>query len=225
MKAAVGAVALAAALLLPRVAGAQQPAGPPPPSAGKGHAGPEVHELLPDIGRIGAQVGALGGASWNPYGLGRGIQAAGYIDLPLFRFAGGKVSYEVLMAFSQARSAPFGVAAKQRTRMRLLQVSPFGLKYTLRRLDHIRLRPYAATGLDFAIVFTREEDARTHRPFDVTALGIPSGNGNIEVGVHGAAGLEVRIARGLSLNFEYRYTTIGASDQLQALGAGLGFHF
>jgi opacity protein-like surface antigen len=225
MKVAVGAAALAATLFAPRLAVAQQPAGPPPPSTGRGHAGPEVHELLPDIGRIGAQVGALGGASWNPYGLGRGIQAAGYIDLPLFRFAGGKVSYEVLMAFSQARSAPFGVAAQQRTRMRLLQVSPFGLKYTLRKLDHVRLRPYAATGLDFAIVFTREEDARTHRPFDVTALGIPSGNGNIEVGVHGEAGLEVRIARGLSLNFEYRYTTIGSSDQLQALGAGLGFHF
>ena len=225
MKVAVGVMALAVTLLSSRFAGAQQPAGPPPPPAGKGHAGPEVHELLPDIGRIGAQVGALGGASWNPYDLGRGIQAAGYIDLPLFRFAGGKVSYEVLMAFSQARSAPFGVAANQRTRMRLLQVSPFALKYTLRRLDHVRLRPYAATGLDFAIVFTREEDARTHRPFDVTALGIPSGNGNIEVGVHGAAGLEVRIARGLSLNFEYRYTTIGASDQLHALGAGLGFHF
>jgi hypothetical protein len=225
MKLAAGAAGLAAVLLSGDIASAQVPAGPPPPAAGKGHAGPEVHELLPDIGRIGAQVGALGGASWNPYDLGRGIQAAGYIDLPLFRFARGKVSYEVLMAFSQARSAPFGIVAEQRTRMRLLQVSPFGLKYTLRRLDHVRLRPYAAAGLDFAIVFTREEDARTHEPFDITVLAIPSGNGNIEVGVHGAAGLEVRVARGLSLNFEYRYTTIGARDQLQALSAGLGFHF
>jgi opacity protein-like surface antigen len=224
MKVTAGAAALACgALLCARAAGAQQPAGPPPPPGGRGHAGPEVHELLPDIGRIGAQVGALGGASWNPYGLGRGIQAAGYIDLPLFRFAAGKVSYEVLMAFSQALSAPF--ALDQRTRMRLLQVSPFSLKYTLRRLDDVRLRPYAATGLDFSIVFTREEDARTGRPFDVTALGIPSGNGNIEVGFHGAAGLEVRVARGLSLNLEYRYTAIGDSDQLHAASAGLGFHF
>jgi hypothetical protein len=224
MKRTVGATVFACAgLLVAPLALAQQPSGPPPPGGGRGHAGPEVHELLPDIGRIGAQVGALGGASWNPYDLGRGIQAAGYIDLPLFRFAGGKVSYEVLMAFSQARSRPFAI--DQRTRMRMLQLSPFGLKYTLRKLDHMRLRPYASAGLDFSVVFTREEDARTGRPFDVTAFGIPSGNGNIEVGVHGAAGLELRIARGLSLNLDYRYATIGDSDRLQALGAGLGFHF
>jgi hypothetical protein len=41
------------------------------------------HELLPDIGLIGAQVGLAGGASWNPFEIGRGIQAAGFIDLPL----------------------------------------------------------------------------------------------------------------------------------------------
>src|SRR5438128_8166669 len=126
-----------AALACAARAAAQEPAGPPPPSRGRGSGGAEVLELLPDIGRIGAQVGALGGASWNPFGFGQGIQAAGYIDLPLFRAPGGKVSYEVLMAFSQARES---LGSASRTRLRLLQVSPFGLKYTLRRLDHHRVR-------------------------------------------------------------------------------------
>jgi hypothetical protein len=180
-----------------------------------------VHELLPDIGRIGAQVGALGGASWNPFGFGRGIQAAGYIDLPLFRAAGGKVSYEVLMAFSQARE-PLGPTF--RTRLRLLQVSPFGLKYTLRRWDRQRLRPYVAGGIDFTIVSERDEDARG-TPLEVTAFGVAAGGEDIETGFHGAGGLELRVLPGLSVNLEYRYTAIGSSDRVQAASAGLGFHF
>src|SRR5437764_1182361 len=31
------------------LASAQEPAGPPPPAGGRGHAGPRDHELLPDI--------------------------------------------------------------------------------------------------------------------------------------------------------------------------------
>jgi opacity protein-like surface antigen len=210
-----------AVIALTSAAAAQEPAGPPPPAAGKGSAGAEVHELLPDIGRIGAQVGALGGASWNPFGFGSGIQAAGYIDLPLFRAAGGKVSYEVLMAFSQARE-PLGPVS--RSRLRLLQVSPFGLKYTLRRWDRHRIRPYVAAGIDFTIVSERDEDSR-RRPREVTAFGIPAGAGDIETGFHGAGGLELRVLPGLSLNLDYRYTAVGSSDRLHTAGAGLGFHF
>src|SRR5512132_334116 len=36
---------------------AQEPSGPPPPAGGGGDAGARYHELLPDIGLIGAQVG------------------------------------------------------------------------------------------------------------------------------------------------------------------------
>lgn len=261
-------------LLAAASAAAQEPTGPPPAPRG-GDPGPRVHELLPDIGRIGAQVGFLGGAAWNPYDVGAGIQAAGYIDLPLSRAPGGKLSYEVLLAFSQGRSdpftitdplayfanlasgasrsaalagppaAPFPVTRSVRTRLRMLQVSPFSLKYTLRKLDHLRLRPYASGGLDFAFVFTKQVPEREESlefrgapPFDapliggivaqapeLTSRGIPTGQGNIEAGFHAAAGLEVRFARGLSLNLEYRYTGIGADDRLHTLGTGVGFHF
>jgi hypothetical protein len=264
------------AVLVPAAVAAQQPAGPPPPPGGGGERGPEVHELLPDIGRIGAQVGVMAGPSWNPYDVGRGIHAAGYIDLPLSRAPGGKLSYEIVIGLSHADSdpftitnplayvanlaagatpdaalagppaAPFPVVRSVRTRLRLMEVSPFGLKYTVRTLDHVRLRPYAAAGLDFAVVITDqiplgdESLAFTGTaPFDdpliagvvsqapeLAARGTPTGQGNIELGWHAGGGVEVRFARGLSLNFDYRFLRVGSGKgRLHTVSSALGFHW
>jgi hypothetical protein len=264
------------ALLLPARVAAQAPAGPPPAPSGRGNTGPYVHELLPDLGRIGAQAGLIVGASWNPYRAGQGFQAGGYVDLPLLRAPGGKLSFEVLFALSHARSdpftitdplayvanlatgaspaqalagppgAPFPVTRSVRTRLRLLQLSPFGLKYTLLRLDQRRLRPYALAGLDYVVAITRETPERDESllfrgqpPFDapliaglaaqaaeLSARGTPTGQGNIELGYHAGAGVEVRVARAVSLNLEYRYTGMeGANGRLHALSSALGFHW
>jgi hypothetical protein len=263
-------------LLGPAAAVAQQPAGAPPPAGGGGERGPEVHELLPDIGRIGAQVGVMAGASWNPYDVGRGIQAAGYIDLPLARAPGGKLSYEIVIGLSHAQSdpfsitnplafvanlaagaspeaalrgppdAPFPVVRSVRTRLRLIQISPFGLKYTLRTLDHARLRPYVGAGLDFAVVITRQTPQDDESlvftgtgPFDdpliagivaqapeLEARGTPSGQGNVELGWHAGGGLELRVSRGLSLNVDYRFLRVGGRNgNLHAVSSALGFHW
>jgi len=271
-----GAALACVCVLIPAPAGAQTPEGPPPPSSERRDGGPAVHELLPDIGRIGAQVGIMGGSSWNPYGVGRGIQLGGYADLPLARVPGGKLSYEILIGLSDAESdpflltdpiayvanlasgaspaaalagppqAPFPVRRLVRTRLRLLQVSPFGLKYTIKKLDHVRLRPYAAAGLDFAVAITRETpeqdeslEFRGTAPFDdpligglvsqaaeLTERGQPSGQGNMEFAFHAGGGIEVRLTRGLSLNLDYRLTGIGADgDMLHTLSSALGFHW
>jgi len=263
-------------VLVPAVALAQQPTGGPPPAGGDGARGPEVHELLPDIGRIGAQVGVMAGASWNPYGVGRGIQAAGYVDLPLGRAPGGKLSYEIVIGLSHADSdpftitnplayvanlasgaspeaalagppdAPFPVVRVVETRLRLMEVSPFGLKYTVRALDHVRLRPYVAAGLDFAVVITKQTPLADESlaftgtaPFDdpliagvvaqapeLEALGTPTGQGNIELGWHAGGGLEIRVSRGLSLNFDYRFLNVsGRNGQLHTVSSALGFHW
>src|SRR5262245_28108319 len=79
---------------------AQEPSGPPPPSGTRRSAGPEVHELLPDIGRIGAQVAVFAGPSWNPYRVGQGVELGGSINLPLRRLPGGKLSYEIFLGLS-----------------------------------------------------------------------------------------------------------------------------
>ena len=220
-------------------------------------------------------MGIAGGASWNPFDIGRGVQAAGFVDLPLARVGGGKLSYEIAVGLSHARSAPFvitdqiafvanlaagaspaaalagppdapfPVRRQVRTRLRLLQVSPFGLKYTAHRLGSERLRPYAGAGLDFAVTITHQDPIadesllfRGGPPFDapliggavaqapeLDALGYPSGQGNIDLGFHAGGGVEARVARRLSVNFEYRFTSIGASHGLHTLTAALGMHW
>ena len=254
---------------------AQEPAGPPPPGSGRGSAGARYHELLPDIGLIGAQVGRAGGLSWNPFGVGRGVEAAGFVDLPLGRAAGGKLSYQIFIGLSDARSAPFvitdtvayvanlaagatpsdalagppgapfPVRRSVRTELRLLQVSPFGLKYTLKPLGAERLRPYVAAGLDFAVTITRQDPVADESleftgqaPFDapliggvvaqapeLAALGYPTGQGNIDLGFHAGGGVEARVSRRLSVNLDYRLTSIGSGHRLHALTTAVGMHF
>jgi hypothetical protein len=266
---------LAFAAILAAPSAAQEPSGPPPPAGGRGTAGAQYHELLPDIGLIGSQVGIAGGASWNPYEVGRGIQAAGFIDLPLARVGGGKLSYQILVGLSRARSqpfaitdqiafvanlaagatreaalagpplAPFPVRRDVRTQLRLLQVSPFGLKYTRRRLGSERLRPYVGAGLDFAVTITNQDPVADESleftgtaPFDapliggtvaqapeLAARGYPTGQGNIDLGFHAGGGVEARVARRLSLNLDYRFTSIGSSDRLHAVTTAVGLHW
>jgi len=220
-------------------------------------------------------VGIAAGASWNPFEVGRGIQAAGYVDLPLARLGGGKLSYEILVGLSHARSepfvitdqiafvanlatgvsreaalagppgAPFPVRREVRTQLRLMQVSPFGLKYTLRRLGSERLRPYVGAGLDFAVTITHQDPVADESlqftgtaPFDapliggtvaqapeLAARGYPTGQGNIDFGYHAGGGLEARVARRVSLNFDYRFTSIGSGHPLHTVTTALGMHW
>jgi opacity protein-like surface antigen len=262
---------LVAALTAPCLA--QEPSAPPPPASGRGSAGAEYYELLPDIGLIGAEVGLSFGASWNPFGVGQGTQAAGFIDLPLARAGGGKLSYEIAVSLSLARSdafvitdqvaflanlasgasrddalagppaAPFPVRRGVRTELRLLTVSPFGLKYAPR--SHGRLRPYVDAGLDFAVTITHQDPVADESleltgtaPFDdpliggqlaqapeLAALGYPTGQGNIDIGLHAGGGVEIRVARRVSVNADYRFTSIGPGDSLHAVSMALGLHW
>jgi hypothetical protein len=177
-----------------------------------------VLELLPDLGKIGAEVGALGGASWNPYRSGEGYALAGFIDLPLARAPGGKLSYEILLGFSDATSSG----------LRLLDASPFGLKYTLTGLDHARLRPYLDAGLEVVLLVVDPEPVRgrdgPRAPDRVRAVSGLDGEASLELGFHAGGGLEGRLSRGLSLNLDYRYARLGDTD-LHVAGGGLGFHF
>ena len=220
-------------------------------------------------------MGIAVGASWNPFEVGRGIQAAGYVDLPLARLGRGKLSYEILVGLSGARSepfvitdqiafvanlatgvsrdaalagppqAPFPVRREVRTQLRLMQVSPFGLKYTLRRLGSERLRPYVGAGLDFAVTITNQDPVADESleftgtaPFDAPLIGgtvaqapelaergYPTGQGNIDFGYHAGGGLEARVARRVSLNFDYRFTSIGSGHRLHTATAALGMHW
>ena len=200
--------AVAACLCLCSEALAQAPAGPPPPTSESRSAGLDVHELLPDIGRIGAEVGAYGGASLNPFDTGTGVSVGGFIDLPLSRVPGGKLSYEILIGFSQATGepfsatnpvayvanlasgaspdaalagpplAPFPVKRDVTLNVRLLQVSPFSLKWTFLGRGGGRFRPFVALGGDFVVVISSADPVRAESlqftgtsPFDATLIG------------------------------------------------------
>jgi hypothetical protein len=64
-------------------------------------------ELIPEVGKIGAEVGLLLGSASSPYQLNRGSLAAGFIDLPLFdkpAWLRGKISYEISVGLSQSNT-------------------------------------------------------------------------------------------------------------------------
>jgi opacity protein-like surface antigen len=202
---------------------AQAPA-TPPPSPGRGEADAGAHELLPDIGRIGAQVVAFVGPSSNPYETGTGVEGGGYLTLPLRRAPGGKLSYEIFLGVTLAEGEPFAVAdplpRTVRTRLRALHVSPFALRYTLRGS---RLRPFVTAGVDVLAAFTRQEPGRTAP--ELAERGLAEGQAALEVGGHAGGGVEVVLGGGLSLNLEYRFTATEERSRLHTSGVGLGIHF
>lgn len=253
---------------------AQEPAGPPP-APGSRDSGSAVLELLPEIGKIGAQVGFLAGKARQPYEAGDGFQGTGFVQLPLAKGAGGRLSYEILVSLSDGLGqpftitnpiayvanlaagadaasalagpprAPFPVRRQVRTKLRVLQVSPFALKHTFTGLGHARLRPYVTLGADAIVVISKQVPERDESlafsgtaPFDddligglvaqsseLAAQGLPSGQGNLLFGFHAGGGLELRLSRGLSLNADYRYSQWDGDQRQHAFGGGLGFHW
>jgi hypothetical protein len=162
-------------------------------------------ELIPEVGKIGAEVGIMLSGSSSPFKLNRGSFGGGYIDLPLFdrpRWLHGKVSYEISVGLTQSQTtfattsnvaqvanltvlntlnptgglanvqaavtgtgaAPFPVTASTETKLRLLQVVPFSLKYTPTVLDRFRLRPYAIAGIGVFVTIHAQNPARGTPP-------------------------------------------------------------
>jgi len=78
----------------------------PVPSSKKEHGEVYPPELIPEIGKIGAQVGFVLSGSANPFHLNNGQDAAGFIDLPMFepKAIHGKIGYEIRIGLSQAKT-------------------------------------------------------------------------------------------------------------------------
>ncbi len=142
-------------------------------------AGPQAtrRELLPDIGQIGAQVGLLVGFAQNPFKADNGFLAGGYIDLPVKRVKGGKISYEIMAGLQRTKTktqttsavnalvnsvlnrelgnppsvnnlfGPLPLTNNVEERQTVLTVVPFSLKYTVTALDRHNVRPYVVAGL------------------------------------------------------------------------------
>jgi hypothetical protein len=64
-------------------------------------------ELVPDIGKIGAEVGIIASGATNPFKLDNGAFFGGFIDLPLVdrpSWLHGKISYEILVGLSRSQT-------------------------------------------------------------------------------------------------------------------------
>lgn len=154
---------------------AQETAVPPPAPGKPGSSDPL--ELLPAIGRIGAEVAAHFGWSQNPYSLGSGAQGAGFINLPLKKLGSGVLSYEISIRFARSTSdpvtitnpiafvanlaatgrgdtGPFPYRRVVRSVGSLLLVEPVGFKYAIHSFG--RFRPYLVAGVGAAVVITKE---------------------------------------------------------------------
>lgn len=264
-------------------------------------------ELVPEIGKIGAEVGLTLSGSLNPFKLNSGQFAGGFIDLPLFdrpHWLHGKLSYEISIGLSQSNttfdttsnvaqvanlavlatvyptrgiqnaqeaasgtgSAPFYTTMSTSTRLRLLEVVPFSIKYTSTAFDRLRLRPYVVLGFGTFVTIDSQNPARGtpptyglrpnadlppevlallqqsfggQAPFGATlvagqisnssqivARGLPGGNGNIDFGLHAAAGITYRLTRDLSIGFDAQYNRIaGSNGGFTTLGSRIGLHF
>jgi len=149
----------------------------PPPAPGKPGAVDPL-ELLPAIGRIGAEVGLHGGWSKNPYALGSGAQGAGFINLPLKKLGNGVLSYQIALRFARSTSdpititnpiafvanlaatgrgdvGPFPYRRSVRSVGSIFLVEPFGFKYALHSFG--RFRPYLVAGVGVGVVITKEQ--------------------------------------------------------------------
>jgi hypothetical protein len=159
-------------------------------------------ELVPEIGKIGAEVGLLISGSASPFGLNRGTFQGGFIDLPAAgrqaRLAARQDFLRIVVHVTQSRStfnttsnvaqvanltvlnalnptgglqnvsaaltgtgaAPFPVTNSTETRLSVLQVVPFSLKYTSSALDRWRIRPDGVLGLGVFVTIHNQNPAR-----------------------------------------------------------------
>lgn len=206
----------------------------PPPAPGKPGAVDPL-ELLPTIGRIGAEIGAHGGWSRNPYSLGSGAQGAGFINLPLKKLGPGVLSYEISLRFARSTSDPITItnpvayvanlAATGRGEVgpfpyrrvvrsvgSIFLVEPVGFKYAMHSFG--RFRPYVVAGVGVGVVITKEQPLANESlaftgtsPFDADLIaGLVAQSKELEALGRPTGQGNVEVAGHAGAGFEYRLT-------------------
>lgn len=148
-------------------------------------------------------------------------------------------------------AAPFPVQVASRSKIDLLQVLPFGLKYQNSSLGRWRLRPYVVLGFGLYVTISnqttltglRNESALTSlfgngAPFggaliggqiaaakELTSLGIPSGQGGISPGWQSGGGLEWRMKPRVSWGLDLRWNRLSNGASFYTVAPRGSFHF
>jgi hypothetical protein len=151
--------------------------------------------------------------------------------------AGGAANVEA--SLTGRPPAPFAVQYDVTSRMQVLRVVPFGLKYVSTRLDRYRVRPYAAAGLALEVTITNQETAQpASSPFDGALIGgqiaaaaelvdrgVPSGQGGIGLGLEVGGGIEWRAREGLSFGLDVRFNQMANGRSFVTATTRTGLHF
>lgn len=150
---------------------------------------------------------------------------------------GGPANVEAALA--GRAPAPYAVQYDTTSRLQVLRVVPFGLKYVGTGLDRFRLRPYAAAGLALTVAITNQRTAdATPAPFggaliagqlagavELVERGVPSGQGGIGLGLDAGGGIEWRARPGLSLGLDVRFNRLTNGHSFATAVTRAGMHF
>ena len=148
-------------------------------------------------------------------------------------------------------AAPFPVQVSSRSKVDVLQVIPFGLKYQNASLSRWRLRPYVVAGFGLFVTISNQTTLTGLRnapalnalfgngaPFggaliggqiaaakELTALGLPSGQGGISPGFQTGGGIEWRVKPRLSWGLDMRWNKLGNGANFITIAPRGAFHF
>ena len=154
-------------------------------------------------------------------------------------------------ALNGTGAAPFPVRIDTRSQIDLLQVVPFAIKYQSDALNRWRLRPYAIAGLGLFVTISNQTSTTGLRPNsglesifgngapfggsliggqltaarELTALGIPSGQGGISPGFQTGGGIEWRWRPRLSFGVDVRYNRLSTGASFFTIAPRSTFHF
>lgn len=148
-------------------------------------------------------------------------------------------------------AAPFPVQVPSRSKVDILQVIPFALKYQNTSLSRWRLRPYVVMGFGLYVTISNQTTLTGLRnapalselfgngaPFggaliggqiaaakELTAIGLPSGQGGISPGFQTGGGIEWRMRPRLSWGLDLRWNKLGNGASFYTIAPRGAFHF
>lgn len=162
-------------------------------------------------------------------------------------------------ALNGTGAAPFPVDVDTRSKVDVLQVVPFGLRYQARGLERWRLRPYVVAGFGLYVTLSAQTTVTGLRananlppelvralgtifgngaPFgggliggqitaarELTALGLPSGQGGVTPGLQTGGGIEWRVRPRFSLGADVRWNRLGNGIGFFTVAPRTSFHF
>ncbi|MET0556205.1 MAG: hypothetical protein ABW221_24405 [Vicinamibacteria bacterium] len=198
----------------------------------------ELPLLAAPGGRLHYEFSAGLGRSDTPLRVTSNVaQVANLAVLASTRPDGGPANVEA--ALTGRAPAPYPVEYDTTSRLQVLRVVPFGLKYVGTGLDRYRLRPYAAAGLVLSVAISSQQTSpSTPAPFggaliagqlaaatELAGRGVPSGQGGIDIGLETGGGIEWRARRGLSLGLDVRFNRLTNGHSFTTAATRAGMHF